>query len=76
MKRVIKPRAEILIIALCAPVSGVKDLLDKCHFGKTPSILCCGILTRDELIYNMVRLGIEIRSVKWFKVKKNVSSQA
>jgi ubiquinone/menaquinone biosynthesis C-methylase UbiE len=75
MKRVMKHEAEILIIDFCAPISEVKDFLDRCHFGKAPSMLCCGILTRDELLYNMTRLGIEIRTVKWFKTKKTVSSR-
>lgn len=76
MKRVIKPGGKILIIDLCAPVSEVKEFLDECHFGKRPSILCCGILTMDELLYDINRLGIKIHSVKWFKVKKTATSRS
>lgn len=74
MKRVMKPEGEILLFDFCAPILEVREFLNRCHFGKPPSSLCCGILVQDELLRYMTRLGIKIHSIKWFKAKKTVSS--
>lgn len=75
MKRIMKPEGEILIVDLCAPVPEVREFVEMCHFKEPPPLLCCGILTKDELLYQLTRLGIEVGTIKWFAAKKKVSGR-
>jgi len=75
MKRLIKPRGHIQIIDICAPVQKVREFLQKCHYEKSPPLACCGILTKNELLHQLNKLGIHVQSIEWSTLKEKESSQ-
>jgi ubiquinone/menaquinone biosynthesis C-methylase UbiE len=74
MKRLIKPEGHIQIIDICAPVQEIREFLQKCHYEKSPPLTCCGILTKNELLYQLNKLGIHVQSIEWSTLKEKESS--
>jgi len=75
MKRIMKPEGEIQIVDLCAPVPEVREFVEICHSKEPPPSFCCRILTKDELLYQLTRLGVQVGKIEWFAAKKKVSGR-
>jgi ubiquinone/menaquinone biosynthesis C-methylase UbiE len=70
MKRLIKPEGNIQIIDICAPVQEIREFLQKCHHEKSPPLACCGILTKNELLHQLNKLGVYVQFMEWSTLKE------
>ena len=75
MKRTMKPKGKIQLIDICAPVLEIKEFLEKCHFEEPPPLKDRGILTKEELLYQLTRLRFHVRSIEWSTFKEKESSR-
>jgi hypothetical protein len=44
--------------------------MERCHLENVSPLSCSGIITRNELLHQLARLGFHVRSIEWSTLKE------